>query len=183
MPFLDVRQNNYTTMFTTEEEPLISGSSDDLEEFVDCDRCLIVDWRGSEEEVLDDARAFLPTDSLTYEQIETDSDTINYLIRFMGREDSISLPAQPQNNFRILQRLSALLQPDYEMRTFRCTEDSDTQGFLIRPKAWWDAYRSTHPKQYAEIFSDVSSLTNLWDLEGHSESNSTQTKPWWKFWE
>jgi len=169
-------------MFTTEEEPLISGSREDIEEFVDCDRCLVVDWRGSEEEVLDDARAFLPVDSLTYEHIQTDSDTVDLLVRFMGREDAISLPAQPQNNFRVLQRLSALLQPDYDMKLFRCTDDSDTQGFLIRPKAWWDAYRSSHPKQYAETFTDVSALTKLWNLEGRSEVAPTQSKPWWKLW-
>jgi hypothetical protein len=113
-------------MFTKEEEPLIRGSREDIDEFVDCDRCLVVDWRGSEEEVLDDAQAFLPMDSLTYEQIETDSGSVDLLIRFMGRDDALSLPAQPQNNFRVLQRLSALLQPDFDMKLFRITENSDT---------------------------------------------------------
>lgn len=169
-------------MFTTEEQPLISGSREDVEEFVDCERCLVVDWRGTEEEVLVDAREFLPADSLTYEQIEADSDSVGLLIQFMGREDAISLPAQPQNNFRVLLRLSALIQPDFDMKLFRCTDDSDTQGFLIRPKAWWDTYRSSYPKQYAEIFTDVSALTKLWDLEGRSEVPTTKSKPWWKLW-
>ena len=169
-------------MFTTEEQHLISGGREEIEEFVDCDRCLVVDWRGTEEEVLDDARQFLPMDSLTYEQIEMDSDSIVLRVRFMGRDDTISLPAQPQNNFRVLLRLSSLLQPDFDIKLFRCTDGSDTQGFLIRPKAWWDAYRSSYPKQYAEIFTDVSALTKLWDLEGRSEVPPTQSKPWWKFW-
>ena len=138
-------------MFTTEEQPLISGSHEEVEEFVDCGRCLVVDWRGTEEEVLEDARAFLPVDSLAYELIEADSDSVGLLVQFMGRQDTMLLPAQPQNNFRVLLRLSALLQPDFDMKLFRCTDVSDTQGSLIRPKAWWDSYRSSYPKQYAEI--------------------------------
>jgi hypothetical protein len=169
-------------MFTKEEEPLIRGSREEIDEFVDCDRCLVVDWRGSEEEVLDDAQAFLPMDSLTYEQIETDPGSVDLLIRFMGREDALSLRAQPQNNFRVLQRLSALVQPDFDMKLFRITENSDTQGFLIRPKEWWDAYRSSHPKQYAEVFTDMNALTKLWNLEEQSEVTPTEAKPWWKLW-
>ena len=169
-------------MYTTEEQLLISGSHEEIEEFVDCDRCLIVDWRGTEEEVLEDARAFLPVDSLDYKLIEADSDSVGLLVQFMGRQDTMLLPAQPQNNFRVLLRLSALLQPDFDVKLFRCTDDSDTQGFLIRAKAWWDSYRSSYPKQYAEIFRDVSVLSKLWDLDSRSEAPASLSKPWWKFW-
>ncbi|MES2982023.1 MAG: hypothetical protein V4727_06890 [Verrucomicrobiota bacterium] len=169
-------------MFTTQEQPLISGSPDEVEEFVDCDRCLIVDWKCSEEEVLDDVRQFLPPNSLHYENIEADSGSVTLRVRFMGREDFIILPAKPQNNFRVLLRLSELVQPDFDMKIFRCTDGSDTHGFLIRSKAWWEFYRTSYPKQYDEIFRDMSDLTKLWDLEGSSEAPRSESKPWWKFW-
>ena len=169
-------------MFTQEEQPLLTSEPDSIDEFVDCDRCLIVDWRGTEEEVIDDASQFLPDGSLTYDVIASDSDSKGLRIRFQDREDEISLPAQPQNNFRVLLRLAALLQPDYEIRLFRCTADSDTNGFLIRPASWWSEYRAAHSKQYADLFQDVGDLSRMWGLDKPPKSVSTSSKPWWKFW-
>jgi hypothetical protein len=169
-------------MFTQEEQPLLTGDSESVDEFVDCDRCLIVDWRGTEEEVLDDASQFLPDGALSYDVIDSDSDSTGLRVRFHDREDEISFPAQPQNNFRVLLRLATLLQPDYEIRLFRCTADSDTNGFLIRPTSWWDEYRATHPKQYGDLFHDIGELSRMCGLDSPSRSDSTPSKPWWKFW-
>ncbi len=169
-------------MFTQEEQPLLTGDPDSVDEFVDCDRCLIVDWRGTEEEVIDDASQFLPNGSLTYDIIDPDSDSTGLRVRFHDREDEILLPAQPQNNFRVFLRLAALLQPDYEVRLFRCTADSDTNGFLIRPTSWWSEYRAAHAKQYADLFQDIGALSRIWGLDKIPQSDSTPSKPWWKFW-
>jgi hypothetical protein len=174
--------NNTTPMFTQEEQPLLTGDPDSVDEFVDCDRCLIVDWRGTEQEVIEDASQFLPDGTLSYDVINSGSDSTDLLIRFQGREDEISLPAQPQNNFRVLLRLAALLKPDYEIRLFRCTADSDTNGFLIRPTSWWSEYRTAQSKQYADLFQDVGELSRMWGLDKPTKSISTSLKPWWKFW-
>lgn len=170
-------------MLTTDEQPLLTGDPESVEEFVDCDRCLIVDWRGTEEEVLDDASQFLPDGSLSYENLDSDSDSTILKARFQDREDEISLPAQPQKNFRVVLRLATLLQPDFDIRLFRCTADSDTNGFLIRPLSWWSEYRSTYPKQCADLFQDIEELSRMWGLDEPRQSDSTPSKPWWKFWD
>ena len=169
-------------MFTQEEQPLLSGDPDEVDDFVDCDRCLIVDWRGTEEEVIDDALRFLPAGSLSYARVDSADDGTTLRVRFQDREDEIRLPVQPQNNFRVLLRMADLLQPDYEIRLFRCTADSDTNGFLIRPSVWWDEYRSAHPKPYTDVFQDVGEIARMWGLDEKPKSGSASAKPWWKFW-
>jgi hypothetical protein len=177
-------------MFTPEEKPLLTGDDEAIAEFVDCDRCLVIDWRGTEDEAIDDAVRFLPEGALTYETSFPGNETIAIRLRYHGREDSFSLPFQPQNNFRALLRVWRLLQPDYDMMIFRCTADSDTQALLLRPKDWWSAYRAAHPQQYQRIFRDVTDLTEMWDLgtppstSSASESGGPKEndKPWWKFW-
>jgi len=151
-------------MFKAEEQPLLTGNSDEISEFVDCDRCMVIDWRSTEEEAIDDVIRFLPEGALTYETAFPGNDTIAIQLRFRDRADSFSLPLQPQNNFRVLLRVWRLLQPDYDIQLFRCTEDSDTQGFLLRPNEWWTTYRAAYPEQYRKVFRDITALTELWDL-------------------
>jgi hypothetical protein len=182
---LDVNTNTQEPkiMFTAEEQPLITGSDDDVAEFVDCDRCMIVDWRGTEQETADDVIRFLPQGALTYEEsFPDDDDTVAIRLRYRDREDSFSLPFQPQNNFRVLLRVWRLLQPDYDIKLFRCTDGSDTHGLLLRPTDWWTEYRSKHPEQYQKVFRDVSDLTKSWELDEPPKPDAPKTKPWWRFW-
>jgi hypothetical protein len=143
--------------------------------------------------MLDAAIKLLPDGALSYEIAYDDVGWVNVGVKFLDRKDEISLFCQPQNNFRVLLRLAKLLLPDYEVRLFRCTADSDTNGFLIRPASWWNEYRSTYPKQYTTLFQDISDLTKMWELEKAPKPdsvpseqpppiNSTPSKPWWRFW-
>ena len=168
-------------MFTAEEQPLLTGSDSEIAEFVDCDRCMIIDWRGTEDETIDEATRFLPAGALTYETTFPGEETIALRIHFRDREDFVSLPFKPQNNFRVLLRVWRLLQPDYDIKLFRCTEGSDTHGFLLRPSEWWTTYRTAYAEQYQKIFRDVTDLNDLWELEAPS-AHGGPTKPWWRFW-
>ena len=97
-------------MFSAEEQPLLTGSDGDVSEFVDCDRCMVVDWRGTEQETVDDAIRFLPDGALIYEETFPGNDTVEIHLRFRDREDSFSLSFQPQNNFRVLLRPVTMLE-------------------------------------------------------------------------
>ncbi len=152
-------------MFTPEEQPLLVGTDDDVSEFVDCDRCMVVDWRGTVEETIDDAARWLPDGSLTYQTAYADDESITIQLRFRNRTDTMTFPPQEQNNFRALLRVGQILQPDYVIKLFRCTEDSDTHGFLLRSTDWWTAFRSQYPQRYQRIFSDLSVLNELWGLD------------------
>ena len=162
-------------MFTTEEQPLLTGGDDDITEFIDRDRCMVVDWRGSEDETIEDAIRFLPAGALTYEIAFPGADTMAIRLRFRDREDSISLSFQPQNNFRVLLRVRRLLQPEYDIKLFRCTGGSDTHGFLLRSTEWWTAYRAADSQQYQKVFQDVADLNELWKLEAPSKPLKSKT--------
>ena len=176
-------------MFTAEEQPLLTGTNEEIEGFVDCERCMILDWRCTEEEALDDVLRFLPDGALTYEATRSGKESISIRLQYREREALIFLPSRPQNNFRVLLRAWPLLQPDFDLKMFRCTVDSDTQGFLLRPTEWWKAYRAAYPQQYERIFCEVTDLYELWELEQPSppeadkSPETSQAKPWWRFWE
>lgn len=153
-------------MFTPDEQPLLTGAEDAVSKFVDCDRCMVVDWHGTIEETIDDVVRWLPPGLLTYQVNYADDESVTVALQFCGRKDTTSFPPQEQNNFRALLRAGRMLQPEYQIRIFRCTEDSDTHGFLLRPAAWWAAFRSRYPQRYHDIFSELEALTEMWGLDG-----------------
>lgn len=152
-------------MFTTEDQPLLTGSDADIQEFLNSDRCMVVDWRSTEDEALDEMIRFLPHGALSYEATYPGTDTVAIRMRFQGREDLLTLPFQRQNNFRVLLRAARLLRPDYDILLFRCTEGADTHGFLLRPAAWWPEYRERYPAQFERLFRNVAYLQRIWRLD------------------
>jgi hypothetical protein len=153
-------------MFTPEEQPLLIGTDDDVSEFIDSERCMVVDWRGTVEESIEDAARFLPPGSLTSRTAYAGDESITVELRFRDRKDTMTFPPQEQNNFRALLRVGHILNPEYMIKIFRCTKDSDTQGFLLRPAAWWTEFRSQYPERHDQIFSELSALKEMWGLDG-----------------
>ena len=153
-------------MFTPDEKPLLTGSDQEVSDFVDCGRCMVVDWRGTEEETIYDVVRWLPPGLLTYQVAYADDESVTVELQFRGQKDTMTFPPQEQNNFRALLHVGRILQPEYLIKIFRCTEDSDTHGFLLRSVAWWAAFRSQYPQRHDDIFSELDALTAMWGLNG-----------------
>jgi hypothetical protein len=153
-------------MSTPDEEALLTGSDEKVSDFVDCNRCMVVDWRGTVEEAIDDVVRWLPPGLLTYRATYADDESLTVELQFRDRKDKMTFPSQEQNNFRALLRVGRILQPEYLIRIFRCTEESDTQGFLLRPAVWWAAFRSQYPQRHDTIFTELDALTEMWGLDG-----------------
>lgn len=154
---------HWQMVFTEQDQPLLSGSDDELEDFIDCYRCLVVDWRGSEEELLEDLGKFLPEGELNH-TLDYPGENVQVKVQFRGRQDQMIYPLQPQNQFRVLLRVATLISPDFEVWMFRSSMDSDTQCFLVRTEAWWAAYREQDQEQFERIFAPVSELNRMWKL-------------------
>lgn len=152
-------------MFTEEEQPLLTGTDEEIEEFVDAERCMVSDWRSSEEEVLFDIERFLPDGAFSYEVLSHEGEPTEVRVSFRGREHSMAFSEQPARNFRVLVWAIELLQPEYHTKLFRCTEDSDTPCFLLRPVAWWNAYRTAYPDKYQKIFREPADLVELFEMD------------------
>src|SRR5579871_2524810 len=101
-------------MFTSEEQPLISGSAQDVAEFSDCDHCMVVDHRSTVEEVVDDAERWLPAELFRHERLEERK----LKLVFGNREEVVPLSGKRNDNWLVVYRLSHLLPPDYELFLF-----------------------------------------------------------------
>ena len=154
---------NNATMFTEEEQPLLSGTFEEVEEFVDYPRCMIVERVGTETKVIDEAIRCLPNDSLTYELSFPETQTAQIRMKFQDREDVIRFEIYCGRGFDVLNRVRKLLQPDYDIKVFRCMDGFEigsvgnepaTRGCLLRPTEWWTDYQASYPEQYAKVFSD-----------------------------
>lgn len=174
------------SLFSEEEEPLLTGTDTDILNFIDADRCLVIDWRESEEDTLWATGQWLPEKSFAF-HVGSENSAGDALItmHFQGRESVFTLPPRPQNNFRTLLRAGHLLLPEYEIRLFRCTEGDDTPGFLLRSSAWWSVFRDSYPERYTAIFSPLETLTRLWELDASPKASPAPEKqkpkaPWWK---
>ena len=172
------------SVFSNEEQPLLTGTNKEIAEFIDADRCIVIDWKSAEEDTLWNVQHCLPDGEFEF-QIEPDSESsaLAITIRFRDRENRFTLPPRPQNCFRVLIPASAHLLPDYEVKLFRATEGDDTYAFLLRSAAWWDAFRDGYPARYAETFLDLETLRAAWDLDAAPiPLPESSKKPWWKLW-
>jgi len=161
-------------MFTAEEQSLITGN---VREFANCDHCMVIDWRSSVDEVLEDALRWLPADSLHHECLDLDETQLK--LTFAGREDRVTVQQEIGDNWLGVHRLSRLLRPDYELLLFGGNSVGDTAKFLIRSSEWWTAYRAQCPGRYRKYFAPTEQYSYLWDLP-ESKMPRPQQRPWWK---
>ena len=167
-------------MFTAEEEPLLSGSDSDLQDFIDPERCMVVDWRSNEEEILEDAQRWLPPETLKYGWL--DEERYQLKLCFLGREIVVPLKHATGDNWRVLLRLTRILRPEYELLMFQCTDGSDTPCFLLRPREWWQAYCDHYPGRFDCTFTTMEERSHLWGLSRSEMADDNEKEPWWKVW-
>jgi hypothetical protein len=174
--------------FSSEEEPLLTGTDDAVSEFVDADRCIVIDWRDTEEDTVWNVQQWLPEGTFDFQVASEGNEGYTVItVRFRDREDTFTLLPRSQNNFRTLLWVEQILLPDYEIKLFRCTEGDDTHGFLLRSTEWWAAFRKEFPTRYTETFSDLETLNTLWKLDALPKpspaiASEPPSKPWWKWW-
>lgn len=154
---------HWQMVFSEQDQPLLSATEEELEDFIDCYHCLVVDWRGSEEELLEDLGKFLPVGELD-QTLDYPGENVQVRVKFRGKQDEMIYPFQPQNQFRVLLRVAKLISPDFEIWMFRSSMESDTQCFLIRTQAWWNAYREQYQHRFERLFAPVSELNRMWEL-------------------
>lgn len=163
-------------MLTAEEQPLLDGNDEAVWSFIKSDHVIVIDWRGTEEETLDEIMRFLPAASMTYELAYPGDDSVTVQIRFQDRSACLTLPFQEHNNFRVLLQARQLLLPDFDILLFRWTDGNDTHSFLLRPAAWWEKFRTTYPQRYQKLFRDINCLRDIWQLDHSTRSSPLEAK-------
>jgi len=134
------------------EKELLGDDESLLSKWIDSDRCMIIDWRSSPEDIISIAEPFLPEDEFSYELGE---EPVQELIFKRGEKTiNFTLNDDELDHAWALTMIgiSSVLSPDYELHIFKYTMHSDTLALLLRPRKWWDEYRAIAGDKYSEVF-------------------------------
>jgi hypothetical protein len=135
---------------TSEELILARGTADEVDDFVNCDRCVIVDWRADPEEVIEAFQAFLPDGYFRVESLQEEE----IVMRIGTQQETIPLEAAEAVAIPLANALRRYLAPAYGAMVFRDCLASDTACYFVRHASWWEFFRATHPDRFAGLFVD-----------------------------
>jgi hypothetical protein len=149
-----------SSKLTEADRPLIDGSDDDIDAFLDA-QAVIVDWRGEFDEIVAAFAAALPPDYLAMEVAEDEE----VMVSSPHAVATVPLDGEPPWGLDLAAAIAVILPPDFEAHAFRHTLESDTHCYLVRPRAWWDAFRAKHAKRFREIFAEPEELPERFEVE------------------
>jgi hypothetical protein len=129
---------------------LISGDDDAIHEFAsDTDRCVIVDWREAEDDLIGYVAKAIPDAGLSFKWSESGDDLI---LSYKGRSLPVGLTMSARDRYITIRAINRLLAGDYEMRLFSVTYESDTHSFYVKPAKWWQEVEQAYPDEMARVF-------------------------------
>jgi hypothetical protein len=132
---------------------LLTGSHEELNEYIDTsDKCLVVDWRSEEGSLVDALAELLPEARLTHEWVNAEGDM--YII-YRGRRHKVGHTWSGRDRYITLRRLNEVMAGDYELRVFRHTLGDDTHCFYPAPCEWWAAMDKACPAEVERVFARV----------------------------
>ena len=132
---------------------LLSGDDDAINEFAsDTGRCVVVDWREEEGDLIRYVAGVIPEAGLSFEE-DTEGDDI--VLSYKGRTTPVGLTRSMRDRYITIRAINRLLAGDYEMRLFRVTYESDTHSFYVKSAAWWREAERAHPAETARVFRVV----------------------------
>ena len=142
---------------TENEQQLVSDDNDAIFDFADSEECIIVDHRAEEETIFAEVAARLPDE---YFQYEYDGEQV-FSATCGGETETLELEYSPNDRYRALRFINAMIRSDYEMKIMRCRFDDDTHSFLLRPNGWWSEFAETYPAKMQELFADIDETTDF----------------------
>lgn len=132
---------------------LLSGDDDAIDEFAsDTDRCVVVDWREEESDLIGYVADVIPEAGLSFEETEDGDDIV---LSYKGKSVRVGLTMTPRDRYITIRAINRLLAGDYEMRLFNVTYMSDTHSFYVKPVSWWREAEQAYPAEIARVFRVV----------------------------
>jgi hypothetical protein len=132
---------------------LLSGDDEAIQEFAsDTDKCVVVDWREDEGDLIDYVIDLIPEAGLSFDEDESGEDLV---LSYKGRTLPVGLTRTPRDRYITIRALNKILSGDYEMRLFRVTFESDTHSFYLKRCGWWLSAEQAHPQEIARVFRVV----------------------------
>jgi hypothetical protein len=138
---------------------------------------LVVDHRDEEQEVLGEIVRLLPGFSFAH---HFDSEgTCHVQATFHDRTFNRQYINTPNNCFRIIRDVEALIQPDASIRAYAPTAGDDTHILVLRDRSFWERFTREASQPRKEMFINVEFLDAAWELSGPAK----KPKKWWQVWQ
>jgi hypothetical protein len=135
------------------DEVLLTGTDERLHDYIEeSGLCLVVDWRGAEQDLIDNVSELLPDRKLAWEWVDAEDDLY---ILYQGQRYKVGLTMSGRDRYITLRKLNEVMASDYEIRGFRHTLEDDTHCFYVKPCAWWTAMEEHFPKDIARVFAQI----------------------------
>ena len=145
------------------EQSILSGSEAEIESLMGGENSLGVDWQSEEDEVLAQLKRLVP--GFGFESHCTDSH-FEASLQFLGRTRKVTLSFQPQNCFRVVLSVADLLQPEYGIRIYEPTLQSDTHAFFVGSQEFWSRFDNEVAPEKKKLFAEIDNLNRMWSLFG-----------------
>ena len=111
---------------------------------------VVVDWREYNSDIITYFSEYIPEKNVGVK--ETD-DGLNVL--YDGDSFDIKLSFSGADRYNTIRGFNQILSNDYEIRLFDSSFYSDTHGFLILPKDWWNKLDSRFGEKVSGIFTVI----------------------------
>src|SRR5262245_49877286 len=113
---------------------LLSDDDNVVHEFAnDSDRCVVVDWREQESDLIQYVMNAIPEAGLGFSEVASGEDLI---LSYKGVSLPVGLTMSPKDRYITIRAINRILAGDYEMRLFRVTYQSDTHSFYMKSVRW-----------------------------------------------
>lgn len=135
------------------DKQILSRAARTLNKYIsDSGRCIVVDWRGYEEDIIDEVMALLPGVPLGWKWNDAQDD----LIITHGRKRYKGwLTMSVHDRYITIRKLNEILAGEYEIRGFRHTLEDDTHCFYVMPCSWWRAMEEHFPEDVRRVFAKI----------------------------
>jgi hypothetical protein len=137
------------------DKVLVSGTDDELSDYIANSRkCLVVDWRSDEESLTAALAELLPAGWLSGEWVDL-GDEADLAVTYRGVRHMARLGTPQPDRYVWLRRMNQIMAGDYELRAFRFTLGDDTHCFLPTRCAWWAAMEEAFPREIRRVFGKI----------------------------
>jgi hypothetical protein len=132
---------------------LLTGTVEELNDYIEqSGKCLVMDWRSYEGDLLDALAELIPQADLSYQWTAAKDDL--YIV-YRGRRHKVGLTFSGRDRYITLRRLNEILAGEYELRVFRHTLGDDTHCFYPKPCSWWAEMERAFPAAIERVFARI----------------------------
>ncbi|MCI0705778.1 MAG: hypothetical protein L0241_32355 [Planctomycetia bacterium] len=115
-------------------------------------KCIVVDWRGYEEEIINEVMRLLPRVPLSWKWNKEQDDLI---ITYGKKKYKGWHTMSVHDRYITIRKLNEILTGKYEIRGFCHTLEDDTHCFYVKSCRWWKAMEEHFPTDIERVFAKI----------------------------